>query len=43
MSPPNRKSFATNVAAFVAEHELDGVDFDWEYPGVGLLPVTGKI
>ncbi|KAL3430403.1 hypothetical protein BDV09DRAFT_189290 [Aspergillus tetrazonus] len=40
MSPPNRKIFATNVAAFVAEHELDGVDFDWEYPGAIDIPGT---
>ncbi|KAL4820368.1 hypothetical protein BDW67DRAFT_172610 [Aspergillus spinulosporus] len=40
MSPPNRKTFATNVAAFVAEHELDDVDFDWEYPGAIDIPGT---
>ncbi|KAL6230234.1 hypothetical protein BDW75DRAFT_234560 [Aspergillus navahoensis] len=40
MSPPNRKAFATNVAAFVTEHELDGVDFDWEYPGAMDIPGT---
>jgi hypothetical protein len=36
MSPPNRKTFATNVAKFVKDEGLDGVDFDWEYPGVCL-------
>ncbi|KAL3452701.1 hypothetical protein BJX65DRAFT_302610 [Aspergillus insuetus] len=40
MSPPKRKIFATNVAAFVAEHELNGVDFDWEYPGAIDIPGT---
>lgn len=29
----NRESFATNVASFIKEWDLDGVDFDWEYPG----------
>lgn len=28
----NRATFAKNVAAFVEETGLDGVDFDWEYP-----------
>ncbi|KAL2831314.1 hypothetical protein BJY01DRAFT_240141 [Aspergillus pseudoustus] len=40
MSPPNREAFATNLAAFVAEHKLDGVDFDWEYPGAIDIPGT---
>jgi GH18 family chitinase len=30
----NRATFASNVAAFVKKWDLDGVDFDWEYPGV---------
>lgn len=36
MSPANRDKFATNVAKFVADNGLDGVDFDWEYPGVSM-------
>ncbi|KAK5652624.1 hypothetical protein OQA88_10217 [Cercophora sp. LCS_1] len=31
--PENRLAFATNVVEFVKKHNLDGVDFDWEYPG----------
>lgn len=34
MSPENRDVFSTNVAKFVGSEGLDGVDFDWEYPGV---------
>ncbi|KAL6857694.1 hypothetical protein ACO1O0_005136 [Amphichorda felina] len=33
-----RESFATNVVNFVKEHKLDGVDFDWEYPGAPDIP-----
>lgn len=33
VQPENRLAFATNVADFVKKHNLDGVDFDWEYPG----------
>ncbi|KFY18212.1 hypothetical protein V492_00069 [Pseudogymnoascus sp. VKM F-4246] len=29
----NREAFATKCAKFVAQHGLDGLDFDWEYPG----------
>lgn len=28
----NSKKLAENLASFVTEFELDGVDFDWEYP-----------
>jgi GH18 family chitinase len=31
--PENRLAFANNVVDFVREYNLDGVDFDWEYPG----------
>ncbi|KAL1838072.1 hypothetical protein VTJ49DRAFT_3092 [Mycothermus thermophilus] len=31
--PENRVAFANNVVDFVNKHNLDGVDFDWEYPG----------
>lgn len=29
----NRDTFAKNVVDFVVANDLDGVDFDWEYPG----------
>lgn len=31
--PANRARFAQNVVNFVTANNLDGVDFDWEYPG----------
>lgn len=34
MSPANRDTFGNNVAKFLSDEGLDGVDFDWEYPGV---------
>jgi chitinase len=33
-----RQSVATKVAAFVVSNGLDGVDFDWEYPGAPDIP-----
>lgn len=37
MSPANRKTFAANIASFLNKNNIDGVDFDWEYPGVSGL------
>ncbi|KAK1244939.1 hypothetical protein MKX08_004568 [Trichoderma sp. CBMAI-0020] len=34
----NRATFASNLAAFVKKWNLDGVDFDWEYPGAPDIP-----
>lgn len=33
----NRQKFSANVVAFINKHGLDGVDLDWEYPGVSFL------
>lgn len=32
--PANRYQAAQNIANFVKDQGLDGVDIDWEYPGV---------
>jgi GH18 family chitinase len=29
----NRATLAENVADFISTNDIDGVDFDWEYPG----------
>ena len=34
----NRDLFSTNVAQFLSDEGLDGVDMDWEYPGVSPYP-----
>ncbi|KAJ5437022.1 Glycoside hydrolase superfamily [Penicillium cf. griseofulvum] len=33
-----RQKFADNVVAFLKLHDLDGLDFDWEYPGAPDIP-----
>ena len=33
LTPSSRKKFAKTSVEIVANHELDGVDIDWEYPG----------
>ena len=32
LSDSSRERFAVSAAAFVREHDLDGIDLDWEYP-----------
>ncbi|KAH8901476.1 class V chitinase Chi100 [Thozetella sp. PMI_491] len=38
----NREAFATNVAQFVTDQGIDGVDIDWEYPGAPDILVDGQ-
>lgn len=38
VTPANRLTMATNIANFIKEHDLDGVDIDWEYPGAPDIP-----
>lgn len=33
-----RSLFATNVVSFANDNNLDGLDFDWEYPGAPDIP-----
>lgn len=37
-APENAEKLADNIAKFIKDNDLDGVDLDWEYPGVSLLP-----
>ncbi|KAJ5538484.1 hypothetical protein N7494_007963 [Penicillium frequentans] len=34
----NRDTLITNVVDFISNNDLDGVDFDWEYPGEPDIP-----
>jgi chitinase len=33
-SPDNRKKFVESAIRFIQEYKLDGMDMDWEYPGM---------
>ncbi|KAH3015121.1 hypothetical protein KXW60_007897 [Aspergillus fumigatus] len=36
--PEHRDTFVTNLVSFMSRHNLDGFDFDWEYPGAPDIP-----
>ncbi|KFX94292.1 hypothetical protein V490_04414 [Pseudogymnoascus sp. VKM F-3557] len=36
--PANRAKFAINTVEFLKANNLDGLDFDWEYPGAPDIP-----
>ncbi|KAH7317126.1 hypothetical protein B0I35DRAFT_461621 [Stachybotrys elegans] len=38
VTPEQRQLFADNVVSFIESEGLDGVDFDWEYPGAPDIP-----
>ncbi|KAL4932909.1 glycoside hydrolase superfamily [Aspergillus undulatus] len=38
MKPENVDTFIVNIMEFVQDNGLDGVDFDWEYPGASEFP-----
>jgi len=40
LTEASRQAFIESAAEFVVKHQLDGVDIDWEYPG---LPGAGNI
>ncbi len=37
-----RTTFVNNLVKFVADNGLDGIDFDWEYPGASDIPGAGS-
>lgn len=34
LTPEGRTKFITSASAFIAKYKLDGLDMDWEYPGI---------
>ncbi|KXJ87798.1 hypothetical protein Micbo1qcDRAFT_151809 [Microdochium bolleyi] len=38
VSAANREKFAASVVKFLKDNSLDGLDFDWEYPGATDIP-----
>ncbi|KAI8966243.1 class 5 chitinase 1 [Daldinia sp. FL1419] len=38
VTPAQRQTFASNVAKFIMDNDIEGVDFDWEYPGAPDIP-----
>ncbi|KFZ10472.1 hypothetical protein V501_05180 [Pseudogymnoascus sp. VKM F-4519 (FW-2642)] len=42
VSGANRDIFMNNLIAFINEHNLDGVDINWKYPGAPDIPDIAK-
>ncbi|KAL4979810.1 glycoside hydrolase superfamily [Aspergillus desertorum] len=38
VQPANRETMAKKIADFVLEHDLDGIEIDWEYPRAPDMP-----
>ncbi|KAL7936765.1 hypothetical protein V8C35DRAFT_296407 [Trichoderma chlorosporum] len=38
----NKNAFTTNLAQFVRDEGIDGIDIDWEYPGAPDILVNGQ-
>ncbi|KAK2036421.1 glycoside hydrolase family 18 protein [Colletotrichum somersetense] len=38
----NRETFTNNLAQFVKDEGIDGIDIDWEYPGAPDIMVNGQ-
>lgn len=42
LNADSRNKFATNIINFIQQYGLDGVDFDWEYPGSALGGIKSR-
>jgi GH18 family chitinase len=40
VTPANQQTMAQNLANFIIANNLDGIDIDWEYPGVSKSTFT---
>ncbi|EOA09038.1 glycoside hydrolase family 18 protein [Pediococcus acidilactici] len=42
LNADSRNKFATNIINFIQQYGIDGVDFDWEYPGSALGGIKSR-
>lgn len=42
-SKEKRKVFITNIISYIKRYDFDGIDLDWEYPGMDIAAIKASV